>query len=326
MHIHANAATNFKQRRAIRQSDARCGQLARQYHVSRSTVWKWKQRAEPTDKSCRPDTIEYSLSPEEERFVLAIRAYDFSLDDVMDAVEGVIPEVVRSSVHRLFVRRGVNRLPKKKGAGVSEEGKAGTFKEYPPGYLHIDHFQLPKLDGTKRYCFLAVDRATRSMFLHVYETKDKEAATDFLNRCLTFYPFTITTILTDNGREFTLAGFKNRYGSKVTTSHPFDQLCEERKIDHRRTKPYTPKTNGLAERMNGLTKEHTTKAHLYATPQEMLTDLWGWCVRYNFCRKHRRIGKKTPYEAVCEWYEKQPQLFHKEPSLLLTYRSRSYET
>lgn len=320
MQVHANATTHHKQRQAIHESGESYGALSRRYHVSKATVHAWKQREVFTDKSSRPDRIEYALSPEEEAMVLAIRAYGISLDDVVEAVEPVLPHVQRSSVHRLFVREGVNRLHQ------PAPKEPGTFKAYPPGFLHIDQFYLPKLEGTKRYCFLAVDRATRMMFLHVYESKDKEAATDFLNRCLAFYPFTITTILTDNGREFTLAGFKNRYGSKVTTVHPFDQLCQDQEIEHRRTKPYTPQTNGLAERMNGLTKENTTKKNVYATPDAMTQDLWGWCVRYNFCRKHRRIGKITPYEAVCEWHQKQPELFNKEPSHLLTYRSQSYET
>jgi len=323
MQTHANATTNLKQRRSIRESDASYGALARRYHVSKATVHAWKHREVFTDRSCRPRQIEYAFSPEEERFVLAIRAYGFSLDDVADAALLVLPEAPRASVHRLFVRHGVNRLPKPEG---SEEGKPGTFKAYPPGYLHIDHFTLPKLDGTKRYCFVAVDRATRLMLLRVYEHKDKEAATDFLQRCLKFFPFTLTTILTDNGREFTLAGFRNRYGTKVTTVHPFEQVCLDQGIEHRRTRPYTPKTNGLVERMNGLTKENTTKKHVYVTPEAMIQDLWGWCIRYNFCRKHRRIGKITPYEAVCEWHRKHPELFHTEPSLLLAYRSQSYET
>src|SRR5215217_6778511 len=103
MHIHANATTNLKQRQTIRFSEGSCGTLARQFHVSRSTVQKWKHREDPADKSCRPDTVEYSLSSEEEAFVLAIRGYGFSLDDVVDAVEPVLPQVVRASVHRLFV-------------------------------------------------------------------------------------------------------------------------------------------------------------------------------------------------------------------------------
>ena len=92
-------------------------------------------------------------------------------------------------------------------------------------------------------------------------------------------------------------------------------------IEHRTTKPYTPKTNGMVERMNGLTKEATTKAHRYQSVQGMKEDLHGWFVQYNFCRKHRRIGRKTPYEAALWWYEKEPSLFTREPTALLAYRS-----
>jgi hypothetical protein len=61
----------------------------------------------------------------------------------------------------------------------------------------------------------------------------------------------------------------------------------------------------------------------------MTADLQGWFVRYNFCRKNRRIGKKTPYEAALFWYEKDPTLFIREPTALLVYRndrSQSDET
>ncbi len=88
----------------------------------------------------------------------------------------------------------------------------------------------------------APDRATRLVFLWVYEHKNKQAATDFLRRCVEFYPFKIQKILTDNGREFTLNGFSNRWGTKTNTVHPFEQLCREHEIEHRKTRPYTPKT------------------------------------------------------------------------------------
>lgn len=159
-----------------------------------------------------------------------------------------------------------------------------------------------------------------------YEHKDKEAATDFLARCLDFFPFRVSKILTDNGREFTLHGFKNRYGSKVKTAHPFDAACEVLNIEHRLTRPYTPKTNGLVERMNGLTKEATTKQHRYGSAEQMAEDLHGWFVRYNFCRRHRRLGGKTPYEACLAWFAKQPQPFIQGPTALLAYRSQSCET
>jgi len=73
----------------------------------------------------------------------------------------------------------------------------------------------------------------------------------------------------------------------------------------------------MVERMNGLTKENTTKRNRYETVQAMREDLRGWFVRYNFCRKNRRVGGKTPYEAVLARYKKDPSLFTKEPAALL---------
>ena len=131
----------------------------------------------------------------------------------------------------------------------------------------------------------------------------------------------MTKLLTDNGREFTLKGFRDRWGNRVNVRHALDALCEAWGIEHRTTRPYTPKTNGLVERMNGLTKEATVKAHRYETPERMIADLRGWFVRYNFCRKHRRIGGKTPYEAARLWYERDPSLFIRESTALLAYRS-----
>ena len=181
---------------------------------------------------------------------------------------------------------GCSRFPKKH---QQPSGEPGTFKDYGPGYLHIDCFYLPKLDGQKHYCFVAIDRATRLVFLAVYANKNKEAATDFLRRCLSFYPFKVQKILTDNGREFTLNGFKNRWGTKTNKVHPFTALCYDN-IEHRQTKPYTPQTNGMVERANGLIKQGTTKQHTYQNAQQMKDDLQRWFVFYNFFRKNRRIG------------------------------------
>lgn len=55
---------------------------------------------------------------------------------------------------------------------------------------------------------------------------------------------------------------------------------------------------------------------------EMQLDLHGWFVRYNFCRKNRRIRGKTPYEAALFWYAKDKTLFIREPTALLIYRNQ----
>ena len=53
----------------------------------------------------------------------------------------------------------------------------------------------------------------------------------------------------------------------------------------------------------------------------MIDDLKGWMVRYDFYRPHRQLGRKTPYEAVCDWHKKERDRFLKEPSSLLAYRT-----
>lgn len=321
MQLHSNAATCPRQRQLIRNSPLPYRTLARQLDISLATVHHWKHQENPQDRSCRPATIHYALDEQEEQLVLWMRrTAEMPLDELLEAAQEVIPHLRRSSLHRLLVRQGCSRLPRKQ---QQDSGQVGTFKEYGPGYLHVDCFYLPKLENQKHYCFVAIDRATRLVFLWVYEHKNKEAATDFLARCLKFYPFNIQKLLTDNGLEFTLATFRNRWGTKTKTAHPFEQLCREQGIEHRKIRPYTPKTNGLVERTNGLIKQGTTKVHTYQTVAQMKDDLQQWFVFYNFHRKHRRIGRLTPYEAVCRWYDRQPDLFLKEPAHLLSYCSQS---
>jgi transposase InsO family protein len=323
MRFHSNAATNRQQRRFLRHAPQTCRSLAAQFQVSVATIHTWKHREEDTDRSCRPHTIHHALDEQEEQLVLWMRQTgQMALDDLLDALEPVLPQVRRSSLHRLLVRHGCSRLPPKQ---QQPSGETGAFKEYGPGFLHIDCFYLPQLAGRKYYCFVAIDRATRLVLLHVYQNKDKEAATDFLRRCLEFYPFRIQKILTDNGLEFTQAGFKNR-GGTIKKVHPFPQLCQDNAIEHRQTRPYTPKTNGMVERTNGLIKQGTTKQHTYKNVEQMKDDLHSWFVVYNFKRKHRRIGRITPYEAVCQWHQRKPELFKAEPTDLLDYRSQSRGT
>lgn len=321
MQLHSNAALLPRQRQLIHHSPLPYRDLAAQFHVSPATIHHWKHQENCLDRSCRPHTIRYALDDQEEQLVLWMRrTAEMPLDELLEAAQEVIAHLRRSSLHRLLVRHGCSRLPTKQ---QQDSGQPGTFKEYGPGYLHVDCFYLPKLENQKHYCFVAIDRATRLVFLWVYDHKNKEAATDFLARCLTFYPFKIQKILTDNGREFTLATFKNRWGTQTKTVHPFEQLCQEQGIEHRKTQPYTPKTNGMVERTNGLIKQGTTKVHTYQTVAQMKDDLQQWFVFYNFHRKHRRIGRVTPYEAVCHWHQKQPDLFLKEPDHLLSYCSQS---
>ena len=159
------------------------------------------------------------------------------LDEVFELLLEFNPKVSRNAVYRCLVREGLNKVPKE----VRE--KAKKFKEYDPGYLHIDVTYLPKFEGKKFYLFVAIDRANRLMFFKVYETKSAQSTDEFMDECLAFFLFEITHILTDNGLEFTNRLLKSKKGNSCEKKSLMDVKCEKENIDHRLIKPYTPKTN-----------------------------------------------------------------------------------
>lgn len=111
MLIHSNATTNINQRRFFKQSTRSCRKLADACQVSPTTVSKWKGRDDHSDRTSRPKTIHYAFNPEEEEFILYLREKGLTLDALVCIVVKVLPCAERSSIYRLLVRKGVNRLP-----------------------------------------------------------------------------------------------------------------------------------------------------------------------------------------------------------------------
>ena len=319
MRVHCNASTNRKQRLMI-QAEYKQGRslrsLARQLCVCVATAHRWSRRTTPEDASSRPKRSRYAFTADEQQAILALRKdKQLALDDLLNAIEEVMPQVnaCRSSVHRLLVRHGMGRLQEGK---LTDKEPAGTFKDYAPGFIHMDCTYLPRVgDAKRRYGFVAVDRATRLMHLAVYETKSMQSSTDFLRQCASRFPFAISKLLTDNGLEFCAPPIKKRGNLAV---HPFEALCKEFGIEHRRTRPYTPKTNGLAERMNATIKADTVRSHVYATAQEMLDALAAYPKHFNYERRSKVLGRITPLQAAQRWQTKQPELFHVSPDHMLS--------
>ncbi|MDO9154707.1 MAG: DDE-type integrase/transposase/recombinase, partial [Paludibacter sp.] len=63
---------------------------------------------------------------------------------------------------------------------------AKKFKDYQPGYLHIDVTYLPKFNGRSYYLFVAIDRATRTLFYYIYQDKSAKSTEDFFDKCMGF--------------------------------------------------------------------------------------------------------------------------------------------
>jgi len=246
------------------------------------------------------------------------------LDEITEALAPSEPEKIRSAVYRVFVRKGVNTVPQK------EKEKAKKFKEYDPGFLHLDVTYLPKINGIKYYLFVAIDRATRTLYYKVYDAKTSANAEVFMLECLEFFPFGITHVLTDNGLEFTNRLLKNKKGEYCTKSSKLDVVCEQNNIDHRCTKPFTPKTNGMVEKANDIIKNGTIKRTHYDSLEQMNEDLMNFLVHYNLYRRHgslrRELKVKTPYNAVEKWHQLDPDIFNQKPSdffgKILTLKNR----
>ena len=195
------------------------------------------------------------LSPEEEAVCVAFRKHTLlPLDDCLYALQDSIPHLTRSSLHRLFQRHDISRLPDMKGQASPKK----KFKSYPIGYFHIDIAEARTEDG-KLYMFVAIDRTSKFVFVELYEKAGKINAAKFLRHLIKACPYKIHTIPTDNGVQFT-----ERKANSMAREHIFDRICRENGIEHRLTKVNHPWTNGQVERMNRTLKEASVKRYHYS--------------------------------------------------------------
>jgi transposase InsO family protein len=321
--LHGSATTTEAIRRAIQARQESVRAAAKRYGISPTTVQKWRSRQTRTDARMGPKESRSSvLSLEEEAVIVAFRRHTLlPLDDCLYALQPTLPHLTRSSLHRCLQRHGISRLPDVDG----DKPRRSRFKAYPIGYFHIDIAQVSTEQG-KLHLFVAIDRTSKFAFVQLHEKATQRIAAAFLHDLVAAVPYTIHTVLTDNGIQFTdnrpvdeeaeakaAAYWAARDEPRIYRWHSFEWACEQTKIEHRLTKPRCPWTNGQVERMNRTIKDATVKRYHYASHDELRQHLPLFVEAYNYGRRLKTLRGLTPYEAICKAWIDEPARFTQNP-------------
>ena len=301
MNVHKNARLTPKGRELLIErlergeppSDVACAM-----GVSASTVYKWRRRyrtegpAGLQDRSSRPTASPRKTPADVEAKVIALRK-ERRIYHRIAAEAGVS----RATVGRILTRHGLNRW-----RDLEPAEPVRRYERKNPGeILHLDIKKLGKFNkvghritGNRHgqsnsrgvgweFVHVAIDDHSRLAFSQVLESERKECAMAFLKAAVAWYKhlgIKIERVMTDNG---------SCYRSKA-----FNKLCKALAIRHIYTKPYTPKTNGKAERFIQSSLREWAYARAYQTSGQRKTELPYWLHHYNWHRPHAGIKGKPP--------------------------------
>jgi transposase InsO family protein len=276
------------------------GEAAEVGGTSRATAYRWWSRfraegwAGLRDRPCVPHRQPRRLSPELEARILAARKDSGDGPQTLGAKLGL----PASTVGKVLRRLGRSRLPREPRPPVVR-----YERERPGELLHIDIKKLGRFwqvgkrirrDGRTRsphagwhYLHVAVDDHSRLAYAEVLPSERREDAVAFLQRAVAWYreqDLVVEAVLTDNGNAY--------------RSHLWRQRCRELGLGHLRTRPYTPRTNGKAERFIQTLLRQWAYRYAYPTSTHRTRALPGWLRWYNRRRPHGSLGGLPPVSRV----------------------------
>ena len=312
--LNGSARTTPRVRAELQGAHASTRALAAQYGLNPKTVAKWRRRTTTADAPMGPRVRRSTvLSPWEEAVVVEFRRRTrLPLDDVLGRLRETLPRLSRSALHRCLRRHDISRLPR----AEERASQRGRFAETTLGYVHIDSCELRSAEG-KVHLFVAIDRVSKFTYVELHPRADMATGAAFLRGVLTAFPYVIHTVLTDNGTTF---ADQPRYRGGLTAryrGHAFDRLCRAHGVTHKFTRPYHPWTNGQAERMHRTIKEATVKTYHYDSLAALRAHLAAFVRAYNFARHLKSLRWRTPFQAVCQAWARDPGPFKINPYHLI---------
>src|SRR3954465_5781200 len=266
------------------------------------TVRKWVSRyrseglAGLRDRSSRPHRLHRPTPQAVVAEVARLRRQRYTGQQIA-AELGISP----ATVSRILRRLGLNRLSSLEPA----EPVRRYEREHPGDLLHIDIKKLVKFQGVGHritgdrkgqgncrgiawtVVHVAIDDASRIAFVQIMPDDTKQSAVAFLSAALGYYAslgIKVARLMTDNGGCYRATAFRD--------------ACNSHGLRHIFTRPYTPRTNGKAERFVQTVLREWAYAKAYIDSEQRKADLPIWLHRYNWHRPHGGLNAKIPISRL----------------------------
>jgi len=300
MDYHKNARLTVRSREQMAKSVVDHGVTlklaAASFNVTPKTAAKWVRRYRETgaaglaDRSSRPNRCPRTTSSSLIEKVLALRRLRYNGWRIAQALA-----LSRATVSRILRRNGMNRLQshdppppvvryehKRPGSLIHFDIKR-LAKIVKPGHrVHGDRTQGTRGAGYE-YLHIAIDDHTRIGFAAILPDQTSASAQRFFHMARAHFSrfgFSVRRVLTDNGSCYRDGRFR--------------MLLHRQHIKHRFTRPYTPRTNGKAERFIQTMLREWAYARTYQNSDQRVQQLQPWLHDYNFHRPHSSLTLKTP--------------------------------
>jgi transposase InsO family protein/transposase-like protein len=274
--------------------------VAAAFGVNVKTVNKWCARFQDegaaglVDRSSRPHRLGQPTPDATLEQIATLRRQRWPGDQIAKEV-GVSP----ATVSRVLQRLGLGKL-----RALAPAEPIRRYERANPGELiHLDIKKLGRFDkighritgahaGQSRgagseFVHVCLDDASRIAFAQVLPDERKESAVAFLQAALASdasLGVSVLRVMTDNGSCY--------------RSLAFAKTCQRLELKHLRTRPYTPRTNGKAERFIQSALREWAYAQAYPTSDQRAAELPAWLHRYNWHRPHGGIKSQTPISRL----------------------------
>lgn len=304
MDIHQNARLTPYSREALAQKVLRrqltCSAAARAYGITPKTAAKWVRRYQAEgqaglrDRSSRPQRSPRRTPPAQQQEVESLRRQRWTGFRIAQATG-----LSRATVSRILRRIGLERLRR------LDPPPPVVRYEYPhPGaLLHLDIKALGRFSRPNyrydpaaprhgsgagwEYLHVAIDDYSRLAFAQILPDQSQASARSFLDAALAHFAqlgVGIERLMTDNGGCY--------------RSHRFRRHVESRRLRHLFTRPYTPRTNGKAERFIQTALREWVHAFAFPSSESRCRCLSAWLQQYNYRRPHASLHLAPPISRL----------------------------